>query len=58
MFCSYYIDIHVHDVADVAAKKLEVVVLLLLSFFLYLKSVPIYVIVHVHVHAYMKVGFN
>ena len=24
--------------------------LLLLSFFLYLKSVPIYVIVHVHVH--------
>ena len=25
--------------------------LLLLSFFLYLKSVPIYVIVHVHVHA-------
>ena len=26
--------------------------LLLLSFFLYLKSVPIYVIVHVHVHVY------
>ena len=27
--------------------------LLLLSFFLYLKSVPIYVIVHVHTCAYM-----
>ena len=26
--------------------------LLLLSFFLYLKSVPIYVIVHVHVHVF------
>ena len=29
--------------------------LLLLSFFLYLKSVPIYVIVHVHVHVHNHV---
>ena len=28
--------------------------LLLLSFFLYLKSVPIYVIVHVHVHVHVQ----
>ena len=28
--------------------------LLLLSFFLYLKSVPIYVIVHVHVHSHLS----